>query len=167
MEGRNTVMPTWYLLQCKAHQDNRAEEHLRRQDYEIFRPHFVTQRVVRGKPMNVLESLFPGYLFIRLAADSNWSSLRSTRGVLRLVGFNQGPTNVPDTVIELLRARCDHMAPVQLFRPGEPVQIVQGPLNTLEGIFLSMDGQDRVRILLHLLNQDRPVRVPLSYVKSA
>lgn len=159
--------PAWYLLQCKARQDSRAEENLHRQNYSIFRPQLVTERLLRGKLQAVVESLFPGYLFIRLSHDDNWSALRSTRGVNRIVAFNQGPATVAEHVIEHLRARCTEQVPDALFQPGDKVQIIQGPLSTLEGIFLAMDGDERVKVLLQLLSREQRIRVPLSHVKSA
>ncbi|MGY4534479.1 transcriptional antiterminator RfaH [Pseudomonas sp. TE3786] len=167
MERLSTTQPAWYLLQCKAHQDSRAEDNLLRQNYVTFRPQLVTQRLLRGKRQSVLESLFPGYLFIQLSHEDNWSALRSTRGVSRIVNFNHGPATVTDQVIEHLRARCSGETSSQLFKPGDKLQIIQGPLNTLEGIFLSMDGTERVMILLQLLSREQPVRVPLSHIKSA
>lgn len=167
MERLSTTQPAWYLLQCKARQDNRAEENLLRQNYVTFRPQLVTQRVLRGKRQDVLESLFPGYLFIQLTHEDNWSALRSTRGVSRIVNFNHGPATVTDQVIEHLRVRCSGEVPSQQFEPGDKLQIIQGPLSTLEGIFVAMDGTERVMILLQLLSREQPVRVPLSHIKSA
>ncbi len=167
MERLGTTQPAWYLLQCKARQDSRAEENLLRQNYVTFRPQLVTQRVVRGKRLDVLESLFPGYLFIQLSHEDNWSALRSTRGVSRIVNFNHRPATVTDQVIEHLRVRCSGEVPSQLFQPGDKLQIIQGPLSTLEGVFVAMDGTERVMILLQLLSREQPVRVPLSHIKSA
>lgn len=45
------------------------------------------ERIVRGSRQAIVESLFPGYLFIALAENANWAPLRSTRGVNRLVAF--------------------------------------------------------------------------------
>src|SRR3990167_8957342 len=111
MERLSTTQPAWYLLQCKARQDSRAEDNLLRQNYVTFRPQLVTQRLLRGKPQSVLESLFPGYLFIQLSHEDNWSALRSTRGVSRIVNFNHGPATVTDQVIAHLRARCSNELP--------------------------------------------------------
>lgn len=159
--------PAWYLLQCKARQDSRAEEHLHRQNYTIFRPQLATERLFRGTLQPTVESLFPGYLFINLSSDDNWSALRSTRGVNRVVAFNQGPATVADHIIENLRARCSERLPDKRLQPGDKVQIIQGPLSTLEGIFLAMDGNERVNVLLQLLSREQRIRVPLSHVKSA
>lgn len=164
----STIIPkgsTWYLLQCKPREDQRAEVNLLQQNYVIFRPQLATERLVRGKLRKALDSLFPGYLFIQLCHDDNWAPLRSTRGVSRIVDFNHGPATVADHVIEDLRARC--VKPykpqaIQEFKPGETLQIIRGPLSTYEGIFLSMVGSERVNILLQFLNREQHVYIPLS-----
>jgi transcriptional antiterminator RfaH len=159
----------WYLLQCKPRQDERAQINLLRQNYVIFCPQIVSQRITHGKPHHkCLESLFPGYLFIRLSRDDNWAPLRSTRGVSRIVDFNHGPATVPDDVIEHLRARSFKPSEIhtpQPFKPGEKLQITRGPLSTLEGVFLTMLGDERVMILLHFLNREHQVRIPLSDIE--
>ncbi|WP_253426701.1 transcription/translation regulatory transformer protein RfaH [Pseudomonas sp. GGS8] len=161
----STQASNWYLLQCKPRQDERAKTNLLRQNYVIFCPQIVSQRSIHGKPHQSLEPLFPGYLFIQLGRDDKWAPLRSTRGVSRIVDFNHGPAMVPDDIIEHLRNRCYKPPQVhvpQPFKPGEILQITRGPLSTLEGIFLTMLGDERVMILLHFLNREQPVRIPLN-----
>lgn len=164
----STQGSNWYLLQCKPRQDERAQINLLRQNYVIFCPQIISERLIHGKPHQSLESLFPGYLFIQLSRDDKWAPLRSTRGVSRIVDFNHGPAMVPDDVIEHLRTRCFKPSQIQAppqFKPGETLQITRGPLSTLEGIFLTMLGDERVMILLHFLNREQQVRVPLTDIK--
>lgn len=154
----------WYLLQCKPHQDERAHLNLLQQNFFIFHPRLVSERMIRGKLHSVRESLFPGYLFIRLGSNDNWAPVRSTRGVSRIVEFNHGPVAVPEDVIEHLRARCAEPAEPpcdEPLKPGEHLHIVRGPLSTLEGVFISPLGSERVMILLQFLNRTRAVCVPL------
>lgn len=164
----STPGSNWYLLQCKPRQEERAQINLLRQNYVIFYPQIVSQRLIHGKPHQSLEPLFPGYLFIQLGRDDKWAPLRSTRGVSRIVDFNHGPATVPEEVIEHLRTRCFKPAEIQAaqpFKPGETLQIARGPLSPLEGIFLTMLGDERVMILLHFLNREQPVRIPLSDIE--
>ena len=164
----STQVSSWYLLQCKPRQDERAQINLLRQNYVIFCPQIVSQRLIHGKPRQSLEPLFPGYLFIHLSRDDNWAPLRSTRGVSRIVDFNHGPAVVPDDVIEHLRKRCSkppEMHAAQQFKPGETLQIARGPLSTLEGVFLTMLGDERVMILLHFLNREQQVRIQLTDIE--
>jgi transcriptional antiterminator RfaH len=72
---------------------------------------------------------------------------------------------VAENVIEHLRARCIDSSQSQdnePLKPGEHLRIIRGPLSTLEGIFLSSQGAERVMILLQFLNREHTVCLPLS-----
>lgn len=155
----------WYLVQCKPRQDERAQLNLLQQHFLTFRPQLMTERVIRGKRQPVVESLFPGYLFIRLSPQDNWAPIRSTRGVSRIVEFNHVPAVVADEVIEHLHERTGKAQgadAAHAMEPGETLQIIQGPLSPLEGVFLAMQGTERVMILLQFLNRQQHVSLPLS-----
>lgn len=154
----------WYLLQCKVRQDERAEENLVRQGYECLRPTLSRERVIRGKRQRVVESLFPGYLFIRVAVGANWGPLRSTRGVLRVVGFGEGALPIDVEVIAQLKQRVEQVSSPPVLIPGETVHIVSGPFAELDAIFCAMDGDERVVLLLNLLQREQKIRVPLRNV---
>lgn len=155
----------WYLIQCKPRQDERAEENLVRQGYACYRPMHTCEKIARGKRQMVKESLFPGYLFIQLSRLDNWAPLRSTRGVSRLVTFGNQPTPIDANLISQLQRRCSATPPDQFLESGDKVRIDQGPFAELEAIFLSMDGNERVVILMNILQRDQKIRVPLSSIR--
>lgn len=155
--------PAWYLVHCKPRQDERAEENLLRQGYACYRPQHSCERIVRGRRQIIAESLFPGYLFIQLAADANWAPLRSTRGVIRIVGFGGMPLRLDDSLVEHLQQRT--AAPVkQALEAGDSVRITEGGFAELDAIFVAMDGEQRVILLLNMLNRQQQVSMPLMSV---
>lgn len=160
--GEQTV--AWYLVHCKPRQDERAEEHLARQGYAYYRPQIQCERLLRGRRQTVVESLFPGYLFIQLNPDDNWAPLRSTRGVNRLVSFGGYPLEVPQTLMDSLRQRT-LTEPKPLLQPGDRVRIVNGSFADVEAIFLSMDGEERVFLLMHMLNREQRLSLPLASLR--
>ncbi|EPL08511.1 transcription/translation regulatory transformer protein RfaH [Pseudomonas sp. CF161] len=153
----------WYLVQCKSRQDERAEENLRRQGYQCYRPQRRYERIIQGRRRAVVDSLFPGYLFIALGDSANWAPLRSTRGVNRLVAFNGNPLAVAGSLIEELRQRTSHLD-ASLLLPGETVRISEGCFADLEAIFESAVGEERVILLLTLLNRQQRIELPLSSI---
>ncbi len=153
---------SWYLVQCKARQDARAEEHLQRQGYTCFRSTYRREHLVKGARRVSSESLFPGYLFIQLSLHVSWSPLRSTRGVARIVGFGGHPLPISDALVHTLQER-DHQGIVTtLFKPGDHVRINDGPFAELEAVFLAMDGDERVVLLMNFLHREQPISLPLS-----
>ena len=113
------------------------------------------------------ESLFPGYLFIQLGPLDNWAPLRSTRGVSRLVAFGNQPLPVSAELIAQLRRRCNASDDEQLFVRGEQVRVVQGPFAELDALFLAMDGNQRVILLINILQREQNVSAPLASIRKA
>ena len=164
--GTPEQAPAWYLVHCKPRQDERAEENLVRQGYDCFRPQHSCERIVRGRRQIVVESLFPGYLFIQLAADAGWSPLRSTRGVNRVVGFGSMPLPLDNGLIAHLQQRTATTVTPAL-EVGDSVRITAGGFAELDAIFMAMDGEQRVILLLDMLNRQQRISVPLvSIVKN-
>lgn len=166
--NRHAALPdvAWYLVQCKPRQDARALEHLQRQGFECFCPFFQAQVLRGGKVRPVRQLLFPGYLFLRMHLDDSWLSLRSTRGVSRVVSFCGMPCRVDDGIVEHLALRCEQAPAATAFTPGERVQVRLGPFADMEAIFLSMDGEERVMLLLNLLNREQQVPVRLADIQA-
>lgn len=154
------MAPAWYLVHCKPRQDERAEEHLLRQGYVCYRPQQACELIVRGRRQIIVESLFPGYLFIQLAADANWAPLRSTRGVSRIVAFGGLPLRLDNSLIIHLQQRT--ATPVKpALEAGDSVRITEGGFAELDAIFVAMDGEQRVILLLNMLNRQQQISMPL------
>ena len=158
--------PAWYLVHCKPRQDERAEQNLLRQGYTCYRPQHSCERIVRGRRQIIAESLFPGYLFIELASDANWAPLRSTRGVSRIVGFGGMPLRIDHSLIARLQQRTATVVKPAL-EAGDSVRITEGGFAELDAIFVAMDGEQRVILLLNMLNRQQQISMPLmSIVKN-
>ena len=153
----------WYLVQCKPRQDERAEENLLRQGYECARPACRRERLLRGQMQHVQESLFPGYLFIHMPSGANWAPLRSTRGVARVVAFGGRPLAVSYELILNLKSRAESCL-ISAFSPGEKVTILDESFAGIESIFMTMDGEERVILLINLMNRQQQVSLPLASI---
>lgn len=154
----------WYLVRCKSRQDQRAREHLHRQGFACFCPTINLETIKGGKIKQITQPMFPGYLFVHLHAQDNWTALRSTRGVNSIVSFSSQPCRVPDDIIEQLKQRCSIVTEVAALNPGDKVHVKVGPYAQMDAIFLAMDGGERVMLLLNILNREQPVRVLLSHL---
>lgn len=151
-------MSHWYLIHTKIRQERVALENLERQGFECFLPLIRVEKLRRSALVVVEEPLFPRYLFIRLASDTDapsWSPIRSTLGVSRLVTFGQSPAKIDDRLMVQLQAQAANPE-VQLrhFAPGETVTVIDGPFVGLEAIYQMTDGEGRVMVLLNILSKD-------------
>ena len=157
----------WYVVYTKPREEARARENLERQGHQCYLPELSLEKRRRGKVVPVIEPLFPRYLFIRCADElttAGWGSLRSTRGVVKLVAFGDGPCTVDDAFLNALQLRTERgpATPQALFAAGEVVTIAEGPFAGLEAIFQLKEGADRAAVLLDMLGQQ--VRAAVPYV---
>jgi len=96
----------WYLVYTKPRQEGLAQENLARQGYGVYLPRVRLMRKRQGRPVAIIEPLFPRYLFIQLDTQSdNWGPIRSTFGVASLVRFGNEPAKVPDNFVAHLKSQ--------------------------------------------------------------
>lgn len=158
---------SWYVLQHKPAQGDRALEHLQRQGIDCFYPKVKVEKVRAGKRASRLEPLFAGYLFIHLPQnDPRWAKLRSTRGVLRVVGFGNKPAGICNEVIDQLKQGLSLVQEQGGIRAGQTVELDGGPFSGLSAVFQAYDGDERAIVLIDFMQQQQRVSVPVSAVHS-
>jgi len=156
---------TWYALQHKPAQGDRALEHLQNQDIACFYPKITVEKIKAGKRTKKLEPLFPGYLFVNLEqTDPMWAKLRSTRGVIRVVSFANKPAAISDDVIKHIKNSLDTVAEQGGIKPGQAVELDDGPFKGIRAIFQAYDGEERAIVLISFMQKQQTVKVPLSAV---
>ena len=163
----------WYAVSCKPRQEAVAEENLQRQGFNVYLPRIQVRRRRRGQWLDIVEALFPRYLFILIdPVQRSTAPVRSTRGVVGLVRFGGKPAEVPANVISELMRREDSTSGLHLdsrvqFCAGDSIKLVEGPLAGMEGVFNQEDGERRVIVLLELLGQANKVTVSRDWIARA
>lgn len=154
----------WYLVHTKARQEDTAITNLQRQNFRCYMPMLYVEKVRRGKPVLVAESMFPSYVFVQLDTSGqgqSWSPIRSTLGVRELVKFGGHPPKVDAELINTLheREQLQQSNPQALFAAGDKVVITDGPFAGIEAIYQTTDAERRSMILLSMLNKPVPMRI--------
>jgi transcriptional antiterminator RfaH len=143
----------WYAVHSKPKQEHRALENLQNQGFEAWLPMLALEKLRRGRLAQVVEPMFSRYLFIRLDTEhSNWSPIRSTIGVSRLVSFGNRPAPIADALIQALR-QLPERPPERLFQVGQDVTFIDGPLKGLQGVYQAESGEARAMILVELMSK--------------
>ncbi|NDC61023.1 MAG: transcription/translation regulatory transformer protein RfaH [Betaproteobacteria bacterium] len=151
----------WYAIHSKPKQEQRALENLQNQGFEAWLPMLSVEKLRRGRLTEVVEPMFSRYLFIRLDTEhSNWSPIRSTMGVSRLVSFGNRPAPIADELIQALR-QLPARATERLLQAGQEVTFIDGPLKGLQGIYQSDSGAERALILVELLSKQHLITTAL------
>lgn len=158
-------MRAWYVVNTLPHQETRADQNLRRQNYTTLLP--VTRRTRRHARRldTVLTPLFPGYLFVELDLDNqSWSSINSTFGVKRLLCGGERPTELQRDFVTALQETIgeDGIAsvPAPELEPGQQVRIASGPFADCIAAVLHLSPGERVKLLLNVLGGSVSATMP-------
>lgn len=148
-------MNKWYLVQTKLRQEIVAKKNLLNQGYSVYCPLFQIKGNTRP--------LFPRYLFIGFEDNSkSLSPIRSTRGVSNFVRFGAEFAKVPEHIINSIKnqeQRTIDMA-IDQTRPhkGDRVVITHGIFHGSQAIFEKQSDEDRVILLLKVLQQEQRIQ---------
>ena len=165
-------MSSWYVVFSRPRQEKVAKANLDRQGFRAYLPMLKHPKRRRGRWVEVIEPLFPRYLFIELEfGEQDISPIRSTFGVVDFVRFGLWPATAPSGFVESLIAAEDpvfacHNMGSQPFKHGDRVTIVAGPFAGTTAIFEEPTGEGRVTLLLELLGRTNRVMVDQNEIVS-
>ena len=160
-----SVEEKWFLLKTKTRQEKRAMENLQRQHAEAYCPEVFVEKIFRGKKSQVIEILFPGYLFVTFRnSPSSIHSVRNTRGVQSFVSFGGHPARVPSALIQELKEKTkpsENLLISNLPKRGDKLKVTGGPFEGISVVFSQPNGDERAEVLLKIMNQQ--VKASISY----
>jgi transcription antitermination factor NusG len=155
----------WYAVHLRSNQERATGRFLEGRAVEIFLPTY-TLRVRRtDRRVEVTRPLFPGYLFahIDLTAAERVEVLKAP-GIVRIVGFGEGPVPVPEEVIRslgiLVGAGQGTVRPHPLVRTGQRVEVTDGPFAGAIGVIARTEGR-KPRLVVEVEFLGRAVAVPI------
>lgn len=166
-------MNRWYAVHTHPKGERKAFDNLRRQGFEAYLPVYGKKRRHARKSDYVAAPLFPRYLFVHMDPEaSRWRSIRSTYGVVHLVCSGDSPVPLPAGIVEGIKAQESGQGFVQMdlplpFKRGDKVEVLEGPLKELTGIFQCLSDDRRVIVLLEMLGRPLKVRLDIDAVGSA
>ena len=152
---------SWYVAAVKAGREDLAERNLERQGFRIFSPRRL--KTVRHARRSVERRVprFPGYVFVSFdATRCAWRAVNGTFGVRSLIMNGDRPSVVPGGIVEAFIESTNAAGVVDMtgeLCAGQRVRVVTGPFADLAGTIDSLDDNGRIRVLLELLNGERPV----------
>jgi transcriptional antiterminator RfaH len=147
----------WAAVQLQPRRAHLALHFLEQAGFQTYSPRVREQRVRRGRKVEVLTALFPGYTFLKIVLQ--WHAARWAPGVVRLVMEGERPAHVPDRIIAELRQRerngiIELQSPPR-FKIGDQVRVTSGVFTGQFAIYAGMAPHARVTVLLKLLGAPR------------
>ncbi len=163
---KGKVQLQWCALYTKPRKECQVCSFLEEEGYKVYLPTIPVRR--RGRVVTV--PFFSCYLFARLNGALDFSAVRWTPGLRRIVTFGDQTAVVPDDVISFLRERLatlrESHCPVPRFKRGDRVRIRCGPFADFEGVFeQGLTSRDRAKILVDFLGQWTRCEVDIDSIK--
>lgn len=158
----------WYCFKALPKKEHIAANFLNKVDgVEALCPRIsYFKKTKRGK-VRFVESLFPGYVFVRTDLAHAYRIIRSTQGIRDVVSFGNRIPVMPDAYIDDLKTRVGEASTKELPEPviiaGQEVIITEGPFKDLQAIVTgNLDGHQRVALLLNFLGRHLEISIPIS-----
>jgi transcriptional antiterminator RfaH len=155
--ARERVLPmNWYCIQTKPQREKQAVQQLRTHlGFEVYFPRLRFQKTIRRVRRQVIEPIFPRYLFCRFDIATSYRAVRYARDVVNLVSLGDQPTVVADDLIHDLKSWASEdylVAATPSLSSGDHVHISDGPMQGLQAVILeARNDSERVSVLLSIL----------------
>jgi|MDTG01.5.fsa_nt_gb transcriptional antiterminator RfaH len=151
----------WLVVMTKPRMETEAKEHLAAQLIEVYLPLWKELKRRKGAWQTTISAMFPRYLFVRKSyRDQSLSSIRSTRGVSRLVHFGKDPAWASDKLINDIRnfeaSQLNYLDQLKPFKKGDRVIVLDGPFKGVSAEVFSSD-QERVLLMLQVLGDNQKI----------
>ena len=164
-------MKFWFVVNTKPKNEDRAASNLTEGGIEVLAPKIKLKKYKNGRLVEVVEQMFPNYIFVKFQPVEEFRLVKYTRGVKTIVHFGNRIVPVQDEIIEFIKSRLvDGVAVLQKpkLKKGEKVLIKDGPFKGLSGIFeKEMEGRERVTILLDSVQFAASMEIDIDLVASA
>lgn len=145
----------WHAVYTKPKKEDSVAFLLQNIGLEVLNPKIKFRKFKRNKLTDVIEPLFPCYLFAYFDKDKYSHLITYTRGVRYIVG-KKSPVVVHDEVINVIKDGIEDNDLIVIkpstFKNGDKVLIKDGPFKDFHGIFeKEIKGHERVMILLETM----------------
>lgn len=171
----------WYVLRVASNKEDQVREALERKvkieqlEERVGRVLVPTQREkrVRGGTSRVYHrKLYPGYVFVEMATDSDgripenvWFVIKETTGVGDFIGSGGKPSPMPLPDVEKMLAATvrpeESPALANLaFKKGDKVKVTEGPFENFEGSVDEINTQKgTVRVIVAIFGRPTPIEI--------
>lgn len=165
-----TPLPSfWYALYTKSRAEKKVLLEFELQGIEAYLPLQRKLRQWSDRKKWVETPLISGYIFVHITLKEYDLVLR-TPGVVTYVRFEGKAAIIPDDQIETIKRmmRQSNFAVEishELFKEGDPVEVIAGPLIGMQGMLVQFKGSKRVVVQVVQLNLSVLVEVPVTELR--
>ncbi len=146
----------WLVANTKPHKENLACVNLVRQGFEVFFPKIYKANFVLNKKTPKLKPLFPGYIFVSVKPEVNWTKIHNTFGIKQVLKFGEKPCILSEEILQRIKKNCNSQdifnKRIENLKDGDKIKVNKGKLGFIDAIFKEFIDKKRSLILLDFLS---------------
>ena len=168
MPGQSSL--AWYSVQTAYRFEHRIAADLTTKGFETYLPVLREMHQWKDRRKVIDVPAFSGYLFVRYEPSlRNRVKVLETSGIVRLLGGNHAPSQIPEAEIEAVRRtlgsgvacnRCDALI------PGTKVRVMRGPLAGVQGRLVRIKNSLRLVVAISVFSQAISAELGLNDVEA-
>lgn len=180
----------WYAVQVASGCENRVKINLEQRIETLD----VTDRILQieipqtpvlkphkgGKPKEIAEKVFPGYVLVRMIMDDDtWQVVKNTPNVINFVGaeqkrrYGRGRGHVKPVplgageVERIFKQSQEQRAVIKIdMAAGDKIVVLSGPFKDFEGEVIEVSPErSKLKALLSIFGRDTPVELEFNQVQ--
>jgi transcriptional antiterminator RfaH len=158
----------WYAVYTSPRAEKKAHAELVKKGITVYLPLQRTLRQWSDRKKWTEEPLFRSYIFVNIT-ESLYFDVLNTAGVVRYITFEGKAVPIPPQQIEAVRffLSSDDPLPenIEKYSPGQPVEVIKGPLKGLFGELVQLAGKQKVKVEISAVGQSVFVTIPMSHLR--
>ncbi len=153
----------WFIAQIKPNSYHSAIKNLEQQGFETFLPKMKITLRQENKFVVKNVYVFPGYMFVGFDPHIiSWTKINSTYGVLKILAFNNKPSEISSDLILEFKSRYENnsnsMQGKEL-QKGDVIKLNMGPFAELIAKVESVEKYNRIWVLLEAMGGNRRIKL--------
>jgi transcription antitermination factor NusG len=157
----------WFALYTLPRAEKKAYAELVKKGITAYLPLMRTLRQWSDRKKWIDEPLFRSYIFVHIP-ESLYFDVLNTSGIVRYITFEGKAVPIPPQQIEAVRffLSSDDPLPqnIEKYSPGQPVEVIKGPLKGLFGELVQLAGKQKVKVEISAVGQSVFVTIPMSHL---
>lgn len=180
----------WYAVQVASGCERRVKMNLEQRIQTLDVAQFILDIQIpqttilkpqkTGKPKEISEKVFPGYVLIRMVMDDDaWQVIKNTPNVINFVGAEQKrrygrgrghvkPMPLSHAEVERIFKQAEEQLPVVKIDmdEGDKILVLSGPFKDFEGEVIEVSPErSKLKALLSIFGRDTPVELEFNQVQ--
>jgi transcriptional antiterminator NusG len=168
----------WYAIHTYSNYEDSVARNLRQRIetmdmedkiFDVIVPTKTVTKVKRGNRVEEDERIYPGYVLVQMeVTEDSWYVVRNTPRVTGFVGSGSRPDPLEASEVEELFAQMsDDESEHEIdLNEGDPVRVIDGPFDELEGTVDEVDRErGKVKVLVSMFGRETPVELDFLQVE--